>query len=156
MPQIDLQLTLPRDAQYVGILRQVARSLLIGLDVPNESIDDVAVALSEACGNVIRHAQGTDEYGVRLNVNAHQCSIEVCDLGPGFDTSAIAEEAASLDEVAEAEDGRGLPLLQALMDDLEFVREDDTTTVRLIKRWEAVGLERGAEDPHEPEDPSDQ
>lgn len=144
MAQIELQLTLPRDAQYVGILRRVANSLLLGLDVPEESVDDVAVALSEACGNVIRHAGGTDEYGVRLSVDAHSCSIEVCDLGPGFDVEAMAEDAASLDEVAAAEDGRGLPLLQALMDDLEFVRDDDTTTVRLIKRWEAVGLERGA------------
>lgn len=144
MAEIELQLTLPRDAQYVGILRRVANSLLLGLNVPEESVDDVAVALSEACGNVIRHAAGTDEYGVRLSVDAQYCSIEVCDLGPGFDAEAMAEDAASLDEVAAAEDGRGLPLLQALMDDLEFVRDDDTTTVRLVKRWEAVGLERGA------------
>lgn len=144
MAEIQLQLTLPRDARYVGILRRVADSLLRGLDVPTESVDDVAVALSEACGNVIRHAEGTDEYGVRLSVDAHQCSIEVCDLGPGFDTDAMAEDAASLDEVAAAEDGRGLGLLEALMDELEFVREEDTTTVRLIKQWEAVGLERGA------------
>ncbi|HSJ43605.1 MAG TPA: ATP-binding protein [Euzebyales bacterium] len=144
MAQIELQLTLPRDAQYVGVLRRVADSLLRGLNVPDESVDDVAVALSEACGNVIRHAEGTNEYGVQLSVDAHQCSIEVCDLGPGFDAEALAEDAAPLDEVAAAEDGRGLPLLQALMDDLEFVREEDTTTVRLVKRWEAVGLERGA------------
>jgi serine/threonine-protein kinase RsbW len=144
MAQIELHLTLPRDARYVGLLRHVADSLLRGLNVPAESVDDVAVALSEACGNVIRHADGTDEYGVRLSVDAHQCSIEVCDLGPGFAVEAMAEDAASLDDIAAAEDGRGLPLLQALMDDLEFVREEDTTTVRLIKRWEAVGLERGA------------
>ena len=130
----------------MGILRRVAQSLLHGLDVPDGSVDDVAVALSEACGNVIRHAEGTDEYGVRLSVDAHHCSIEVCDLGPGFDADAMTEDAAPLDAVAAAEDGRGLPLLQALMDDLQFVREEDTTTVRLIKRWEAVGLERGAVD----------
>jgi serine/threonine-protein kinase RsbW len=144
MAQIELHLTLPRDARFVGVLRRVSESLLRGLEVPDESINDVAVALSEACGNVIRHAEGTAEYAVKLNVEAHQCSVEVCDLGPGFDPEALTDE-ATLDEVAAAEDGRGLPLLQALMDDLEFVREDDTTTVRLIKRWDAVGLERGAE-----------
>jgi serine/threonine-protein kinase RsbW len=144
MAQIELQLTLPRDARYVGVLRRVSQSLLRGLDVPDESINDVAVALSEACGNVIRHAAGTSEYGVKLSVEAHQCSVEVRDLGPGFDPEALTDE-APLDEVAAAEDGRGLPLLQALMDDFEFVRDDDTTTVRLIKRWDAVGLEHGAE-----------
>ena len=141
MAQIQLQLTLPRDARYVGILRRVTESLLGGILVPTESRSDVAVALSEACGNVIRHAEGTSEYEVRLTVDADHCSIEVCDVGPGFDAASLTEEAASLDDVAE--DGRGLPLLQALMDDLEFVRTDDTTTVRLVKRWEAVGLEHG-------------
>ena len=144
MAQIELQLALPRDSRYVGILRRVAELLLQGLDVPKTSIDDVTVALSEACGNVIRHAQGTKEYGVRLSVDATHCSIEVRDLGPGFDARTLREPVVSLDEVSE--DGRGLPLLEALMDDLEFVREDDTTTVRLVKRWEAVGLEQGAAD----------
>lgn len=141
MAQIELQLTLPRDARYVSILRGVSESLLRGLDVPQESIDDVAVALSEACGNVIRHATGTSEYGVQLSVAADHCSIEVCDLGPGFDPVIIEDMPSELDDVREAEEGRGVPLLQALMDDLEFVRKDDTTTVRLVKRWDAVGLE---------------
>ncbi len=145
MAQIELQLSLPRDARYVGILRRVAESLLRGLDVPEQSIDDVTVALSEACGNVIRHAVGTHEYGVRLSVDDDHCSIEVCDLGEGFDPAELATPPEGLDDRGRAEEGRGLPLLEALMDDLEFVREDDTTTVRLIKRWEAVGLASGAD-----------
>jgi serine/threonine-protein kinase RsbW len=138
MPQIDLNLTLPRDARYVRLLRTVSDSLLEGLDVPRESIDDVTVALSEACGNVIRHASGTDEYEVRLLVGSSSCQIEVRDLGPGFDEELLATSEPSLDEVAE--DGRGLPLLHALMDDLQFTRSDETTTVRLVKTWDAVGL----------------
>lgn len=140
MAQIELRLSLPRDARYVTVLRRVSGSLLRGLDVPETSIDDVTVALSEACTNVIRHAQGTEEYGVRLSVHADHCTIEVCDIGPGFDASTIQSDSVTPDEVVDAEDGRGLPLLQALMDDLQFMREDQTTTVRLIKRWEAVGL----------------
>ncbi len=145
MAQIELQLTLPRDARYVGILRRVSESLLRGLHVPQPSIEDVAVALSEACGNVIRHATGTHEYGVRLSVDADHCSIEVRDLGPGFDLEGLDEPPVELTGGPGAEDGRGLGLLEALMDDLEFVREDDTTTVRLVKRWEAVGFANGAD-----------
>lgn len=145
MAQIELQLTLPRDSRYVSLLRDVSESLLHGLDVPQESIDDVALALSEACGNVIRHATGSSEYGVQLCVADTHCTVEVCDLGPGFDPADIADMPAELDDVPGAEDGRGFPLIDALMDELQFVREDDTTTVRLIKRWDAVGLEYLAE-----------
>lgn len=141
MAQIELQLHLPRDARYVSLLRRVADSLLRGLGVPDESVDDVTVALSEACGNVIRHAEGTDEYGVRFAVGESACEIEVCDLGPGFDRGVLEQAAAEpLESLVINEDGRGLPLVRALMDEMQFVREDETTTVRLIKRWDAVGL----------------
>lgn len=142
MAQIELQLSLPRDARYVSLLRKVTATLLNGLDVPDETVDDVIVALSEACGNVIRHAEGTAEYGVKFWVGDEACEIEVCDLGPGFDRAFLEESRprASLDEIADAEDGRGLPLLQALMDDLQFTRDHDTTTVRLVKRWDGLGL----------------
>jgi serine/threonine-protein kinase RsbW len=139
MAQIELQLNLPRDARYVSLLRSVAHSLLHGLDVPRDSIDDVTLALSEACNNVVRHARGTEQYGVQLTVAARTCEIEVCDLGPGLD-SATAEAAAAAYPSSEAEYGRGLPLIRALVDDLQFVRDHGTTTVRLVKRWDAVGL----------------
>jgi serine/threonine-protein kinase RsbW len=140
MAQIELQLSLPRDARYVSLLRRISESLLRGLEVPAETVDDVSVALSEACGNVIRHAEGTDEYGIRLTVGSTICEVEVCDLGPGFDRKMLeeAERVPSIDAVDGAEDGRGLPLLRALVDDLQFVREDETTTVRLIKRWDGL------------------
>lgn len=138
MAEIELNLTLPRDARYVTLLRRVADSLLEGVDVPRDSIDDVTVALSEACGNVIRHADGSSEYEVRLTVESGHCQIEVTDLGPGMPEDILRTAEPSLDDIAE--DGRGLPLLQSLVDDMEFTRHDDRTKVRLVKRWEAVGL----------------
>lgn len=142
MAQIELQLILPRDARYVPVLREIADSLLRGLQAPGESVYDVTVALSEACSNVVRHATGSDEYGVALTVDSACCEIKVYDLGPGIDPARLAEAAApgSPEPNVMAEGGRGLPLLDALVDELEFVREDHTTTVRLVKRWDVVGL----------------
>jgi anti-sigma regulatory factor (Ser/Thr protein kinase) len=142
MAEIELHLTLPRDARYVPVLRNVAGTLMRSLEVPEESVSDVAIALSEACGNVIRHARGTDQYGVVLTVASASCEIEVCYLGPGFDRARMdaAERGDIIDEIEGAEDGRGLRLLRALVDDLQFVRDADTTKVRLLKRWDAVGL----------------
>lgn len=144
MAQITLDLNLPRDARFVPVLRHVSESLLDGLLVPRESIDDVALALSEACGNVIRHADDTTEYGVRLSVDDDGCEIEVRDLGPGFEPEALTEV------LDEPESGRGIPLIEALMDDLEFTRTDTTTTVRLVKRWDAMGLRLRPEDADAP------
>jgi anti-sigma regulatory factor (Ser/Thr protein kinase) len=73
-------------------------------------------------------------------VGSTVCEVEVFDMGPGPNTRTLEE--ANGDELIEtpvnAQDGRGLPVMRALMDDLEFVREDDTTTLRLIKRWDGL------------------
>lgn len=140
MAQIELQLTLPREARFVSLLRGISESLLRGLEIPEETVGDVAMALSEACGNVIRHAEGTAEYGVRLSVGSTVCEVEVFDIGPGPNQRTLekANGAESIETPVNAQDGRGLPVMRALMDDLEFVREDDTTTLRLIKRWDGL------------------
>lgn len=139
MAQVELRLNLPRDARYVAVLRKVAASLLDGLDVPRESIDDLTIALSEACSNVVLHARGSDEYGVHVTVAARVCMIEVCDPGRELDRATL-EAAAAANPPQTAQFGRGLPLIRALMDDMQLVRDNGTTTVRLFKRWDAASL----------------
>lgn len=130
---VRVELTLPRDASFVTVMRNLANSLLVDLQVPSHAISDVQVAVSEACANVVRHAEGAFDYSVSLAIGPEGCEIEVADLGPGFATTAPG---AGTD--VDAEDGRGLLLMRALMDDLEFIRRDETTRVRLTKHWDAV------------------
>lgn len=129
---VRVELTLPRDSSFVTVMRNMANSLLVDLRVPEEAIGDVQVAVSEACANVVRHAEGTFDYSVSLAIGPDGCEIEVADLGPGFES--VPASGADVD----AEDGRGLLLMRALVDDLEFIRDDATTRVRLIKRWNAI------------------
>lgn len=138
---IRVQLDLPRDARYVHLMRNVARCLLGDLEVPEEAVCDVQVVLSEACSNVVRHAEGTTAYAVAMTVGADGCAVEVVDLGPGFEVSKVMDP-----ELSQAESGRGLMLMRALMDELQFDRQEDGTKVRLIKRWEPLDY-RGAQQP---------
>jgi serine/threonine-protein kinase RsbW len=128
---VRMELTLPRDARYVAMMRNVAVCVLQDLDVPQEAIGDVQVAVTEACANAVRHAVGSAEYTVGLAVAADGCEIEIIDVGPGFDPLG-----AELDEFdPDAEDGRGLYLMRALVDDLAYDRVDNRTRVTLTKRW---------------------
>lgn len=129
-----MQLSLPRDARYVHVMRSVAERVLDELNAPDQAVDDVRVALSEACANVVRHAAGSSEYTVRFAAAADGCEVEILDLGPGFDPEG--RPAA----VPDDETGRGLALMRALVDDLEFLRSEDSTRVRLVKRWPGLGL----------------
>lgn len=133
-----LQLSLPRDARFVGLLRKVAGCVFADIGAPEGASDDIKLALTEACANAVRHAVGSDGYSVGFTIDADGCEIEVVDLGPGFDEPSVEPDAVEPD--ADLEAGRGVMLMQALMDDLQFSRQDSGTSVRLRKYWPEVGL----------------
>lgn len=128
-----LQLSLPRDARYVSIMRNVATSLLRDVEAPEGAVNDLRVAVSEACANVVLHAAGVDEYSANLTVDPEGCQVEIVDHGPGFDGEPPEAD-------LEDEHGRGLALIDSLVDELEFVCDEAATRVRLVKRWEDLGL----------------
>ena len=81
--------------------------------VDRQSGADLEIALTEACSNVINHADGSDVFEVRLDVAEDHCAIDVLDNGPGFD-------AEGTDPGADSERGRGLFLIKALSDNVRM------------------------------------
>jgi serine/threonine-protein kinase RsbW len=118
--QVSFHLSLPRDESSVPITRRlIAQSLdVVGVDA--DTVSDVEIALSEACANVLRHAKVGDEYEVLAGFDEERAFLEVIDRGEGFDPDEIAPPDGSDD--GEAESGRGVTLMRALMDDVHFQR----------------------------------
>ena len=123
--EIKLTLALPRDQLSVPVVRRILKHSLETLGIEDETIGDIEVALTEACTNVLDHAQGAEEYEVSAGIDGEQCVIEVIDRGGGFD-GAIKGLANAEDH---AEDGRGIQLMRALMDRLEFHNKATVGTV---------------------------
>lgn len=135
---IRMALTLPRDARHVGVMREVAGCILTELRAPTDAVEDVQLAVTEACANAVRHAVGTAEYSVQLDVGQDSCEVEIVDVGPGFTPPVEADDDGLLD--MEAESGRGLTLIRALVDDLHFDRDGGDNRIRLTKTWESLGM----------------
>lgn len=128
--RVHLVLCLPRDDATVPVLRHITSCALHELGVVSEVIDDVALALTEACANVVRHSGVDDEYEVRLSLEDTCCEISVVDAGRGFDSSSLAVAMAGSSE----EQGRGMALMKALVDDVRFEsRPEAGTIVHLVK-----------------------
>src|SRR5689334_1823554 len=106
--RMTVRLALPREAGSVPAVRRLLRSALAILHVDHTSQDDLEIAITEACSNVVRHATGADTFEVCLDVADDRCSIDVLDNGPGFDPEAAGSPADS------SESGRGLMLIKAL------------------------------------------
>lgn len=117
-PNLDLSLSLPRESGSVPVVRRLAAQALGAFGVTAEDIDDVQVAISEACANVIDHAADTDTYEVKVALAANRCAITVVDQGGGFDATLVPGVA----EIS-AETGRGVALMRAMVDNLAFRSE---------------------------------
>ncbi|MDP3713360.1 MAG: ATP-binding protein [Mycobacteriales bacterium] len=129
--EIKLTLALPRDGLSVPVVRRVLSTSLHSLGVTAEVVSDIEVALTEACTNVLDHVADGEEYEVSAGINGSECLIEVRDAGSGFDHAqhGFAEAAAS------AEGGRGIQLMRALVDRVQFESvPGDGTIVHLEKR----------------------
>jgi serine/threonine-protein kinase RsbW len=131
--RIRLGVCLPRDSVTLPVIRHIAVCALDELGVVPTDVDDVALALTEACANVVRHSGVDDEYEVHLDVTDDLCEISVLDTGRGFDSSVVARGMAP----ASAEQGRGLALVTALVDRVKFEsRPEEGTVVHLVKKLE--------------------
>src|SRR6201995_623366 len=75
--EIKMVLYLPRDVASVPVSRQVLDGCLQTLGVRPDTRTDIALALSEACANVIQHADPADEYEVLATASNGRCVIEV-------------------------------------------------------------------------------
>jgi serine/threonine-protein kinase RsbW len=124
-------LRLPRDEVSVPIVRHICRSALLELGVEGTCLADIELAITEACTNVLKHAHGVNqEYEVEVEVNEGYCEIRVIDAGIGFASTERLQQAGGI-----AEQGRGLHLMSALVDDLHFIsRPEQGTVVHLAKK----------------------
>jgi serine/threonine-protein kinase RsbW len=126
------RLRLPRDERHVGGLRRVTACLLAEAGAPDEVVEDLAVVVSEACGNVVRHAPG-GSYGVTVEVRSDGCTVEVADENADALARFPDEHAPAVD--SDEESGRGVKLMRALVDELRFEPTDEGGRLQLVRRW---------------------
>jgi serine/threonine-protein kinase RsbW len=135
-------LTLPCEVLSIPVIRRVLGDALRGLGVSEDCVADILVATSEACTNVVQHAETTKEYEVIAVIDGDECVLKVVDMGQGF--HEVDDARAHWD----AESGRGISIMRALTDEVSFdTRMDEGTAVYLHKQltWEDEALIRRLE-----------
>ena len=134
VPHLDLSVALPRESVSVPVVRRLAAQALRAFGVLDEDVDDVQLAITEACANVIDHAGATDTYDVKIELSADRCAITVVDQGGGFDVDRVP---ARPDD--DAEMGRGVALMRALVDNVAFRNEPKAgAVVHMVKQLRYV------------------
>jgi serine/threonine-protein kinase RsbW len=118
-------LTLPARAEFLSVVRHVLGGVVDGWKLGPGDLDDVQIAVTEACANVVTHAYrevpaGTME--VQGGLENERVVVTVRDHGPGILPHA---ESGGL--------GMGIALIGALTERLEFGKTDNGThEVRMV------------------------
>ena len=128
--ELSLALTLPRDEQTVPVARHIVRNAMEQVGVEETCVDDIELALSEACTNVLVHSGPGDQYVVRLDLDDGLGRIRVIDVGHGFDSARLQKE----DSLVDAERGRGLGLMQALVDRVDLTSRPEAGTIVTLEK----------------------
>jgi len=106
----------------------------VGFDI--EAIDDIKVAVSEACTNIIRHSHIDPDftYDVIIERDEKSLAITVKDSGVGFDTSGYVEPIPGETRGS----GMGIFILRALMDEVDIQSEVGVgTNIRMTKNLQS-------------------
>jgi anti-sigma regulatory factor (Ser/Thr protein kinase) len=118
VPESDIRLTLPARAENVALVRHVVSALAESLAFPPKLIEDIRLAVTEACTNVVRHAYIGTEGPLDVSIAPHAGSggltIVVSDRGRGIQPNPNSEGP-----------GLGLPLIAALAHALDIEHAPD-------------------------------
>jgi anti-sigma regulatory factor (Ser/Thr protein kinase) len=108
----DVKLTLPARPENVSVIRHVLGAFAEALRLPDDLVEDLRLAVTEACTNVVRHAYPPDQAGpVEISIQPLEeyVSVIVSDHGRGIGTSSDTTGP-----------GLGLPLIAAIADEVDL------------------------------------
>jgi serine/threonine-protein kinase RsbW len=134
-------LHLRREAASVPLARRVLLGTMETAGVEPDICYDLSIALTEACANAVEHGGGglvggsSGEFQVNVYLDGEVCRIEVTDSGPGFPQGRVLQRTAVRPPPVppstvppappapvgiEAENGRGMCLIEAFADHVAF------------------------------------
>jgi serine/threonine-protein kinase RsbW len=135
MPESVVRLRFPAKPDYLLLARLTLSGLARELPLGDELLADLKLALTEACGNVVRHAYGgaDGDVNVVFVVDDRRLSMTVADRGDGIRAPDALEVAAPADRLVEG--GMGMSIIRAIVDELDVAQGEDGrgTVVRMVK-----------------------
>lgn len=133
-----VELEVPSAPEYVSIVRQAVEGIARRMKFDELQIDDLKLAVGEACTNAVRHGCCSDDFqhiAVRCVVMDDGLCVEIRN-----DISECEEPHVPKRCDVTREGGYGLYLIRKLVDEVDIVWEQQTAVVRLTKRLNAAAI----------------
>jgi len=134
-----VELTIPARSDHLALVRlMVQAAASIDGRVPERRIDDLRLAVSEACANALdaQHKAGSEApVHTIIELEDTEVAVTVTDHAGGFDVESLDPIPPVTDPTRlRHERGLGIPLMRSLVDEVTFTRTPSGTAVRLVVR----------------------
>ena len=132
-----VEVRLPTRLGYEKVAMNAASTVAKLMGFPEDRVDDLRTAVAEACINAIEHGNRLNEklsVGVVLSAGSDALEIKVMDDGKGMKNLPIKPDIDRKMHGEEDPRGMGMFLIQALVDEAEWVAGKDgkSSYVRLV------------------------
>jgi anti-sigma regulatory factor (Ser/Thr protein kinase) len=106
-----LRLAMPARPENVPVIRHALTGVANALRLETRTTENLRLAVTEACTNVVRHAYGGEDgpLEVRVRSTDEEVTVEIRDHGPGIQPTKSADSL-----------GIGLPLIAGVCDGLRI------------------------------------
>jgi serine/threonine-protein kinase RsbW len=137
-----VEVRVPSRMGFENVAMSTAASVAKLMGFRDDRIEDLKTAVAEACINAIEHGNRLNEklsVGVVMSAGADALEVKVMDEGKGMKTQPGIQNKPDIDRKMRGEEdsrGMGMFLIQALMDEVEWVAGDEVNSsyVRLVIR----------------------
>lgn len=124
-----IKMEISANPEYVSIIRLTTSGIANKVGFCLDDIEDLKVAISEACTNAIKHSL-EDRFTIIYTMIEKGLTIEIIDNGKGYNTKEVSEP--DLDNLKES--GMGLFIIESLMDEVNVEStEGKGTSIKMTK-----------------------
>lgn len=122
-------ISLPSKPEYVSVVRMTSSVIANKVGFNIEDIDDIKVAVGEACNNAVLHGCNSN-FKVEFIISDDKLTVEVKDEGKGFNIDKCPKP----DACNPKESGLGIFIIKSLMDNVEVQSSPGKgTIIRMTK-----------------------
>ena len=131
----EVTLTIPMCPDMELQVTRIAASVAEAMRLDKDKIDEIKLALIEACLNAIEHSKSKDKkVHIKFKMTGDRLEIIIKDYGVGFNPSKIKEPKIEEKLKSPSKRGWGLKIMRSLMDSVVINSHKGGTKIVMTKR----------------------
>jgi len=141
MNETVVRLSFPAKADYLLLARLALAGVARNIPVGPELLADLKLAVTEACGNAVRHAYAAGDGAVEVAFVVADDRLEMIVEDEGTGIGLIPDERSGVPLEEPIDSGMGMAIIRAIVDELDVRDGSDGrgTVVHMTKYLTAAG-----------------